>query len=177
MKKVKNSSPAQLATQLAFKRASSFLAPLRGLVKIGYFESAKQNDMMAIAMAMSQVLRCAVAGEYPDLYIAPADVILSKGPLSPVSLRTLQRTVDCITIRYGGHSGVIRGFTDDEVIACAYQVDKGVAVLNKQPATRGDEVVTINIPVELQQQPLYVYLLVCDRNRKKFSRSTYLGHV
>ncbi len=177
MEKNRNSSTAQQANRLAFKCASKFLSPLGGLIKMCYREFARKKKSFPMAMAMSQVLRHAVAGQYPDLYIDPEKVILSKGPVPQVLSPTLQNTVEQITIRYVGDSDFRTRFDDDEVIACAYQVDSGVAVLNTQPALRRDKLVTISIPTELRHKVLHVYLLICDRNRKKFSRSEYLGYV
>ena len=80
----KKSSPAQLAQQASFRLISKFLQPLNSLLSVSFGEQNKK--MTAANAAMQHNLKAAITGNYPDLAIDPARVLISRGALPNVIL-------------------------------------------------------------------------------------------
>lgn len=115
----KKPSPAQLAQQASFRLISKFLQPLNSLLSISFAEQSKK--MTGINLAMQHNLKAAVTGNYPDLAINPARVLISQGSLqnaiSPVAASVLRgKLVFC----WGDHCGAGRALPTDIAIVAAY---------------------------------------------------------
>jgi hypothetical protein len=76
-KKRTESTPAQKAQEARIRIASKFLHGLKGLLNITYKQYG--SKMSPRDAAMSELLRHAITGTYPDLEINYAKVILAKG--------------------------------------------------------------------------------------------------
>lgn len=88
----KKPSPAQLAQQTSFRLISKFLQPLGDLLAISFGEQCKR--MTGANAAMQHNLKAAITGNYPDLTIDPARVLISRGSLpnviSPVAASVMR---------------------------------------------------------------------------------------
>lgn len=75
----KKPSPAQLAQQASFRLISKFLQPLGDLLAISFGEQCKR--MTGANAAMQHNLKAAITGNFPDLAIDPARILISRGSL------------------------------------------------------------------------------------------------
>lgn len=69
----------QLAQRMRFALVQQFLQPVKAFIRTGFAAEAQRRS--AYSAAMSVNLMQAIAGEWPDLYIDPAKVLLSRGTL------------------------------------------------------------------------------------------------
>jgi len=163
----------RLAVQQRFKLAMEFLAPLSGLINRCRLPHKRKTPL---GQAMSQVLHSAIEGEYPKQYVNPAKVLLCKGILSmPLEIEVV-RMGALIQLEY--HNDLHRlicGEADDEIVICVYNPELRIAGINDEPATRAEGKATIHLPVQLRSTRVHVYVLAHSRDRKRFSRSVYLG--
>ena len=150
----KKSSPTQLAQQASFRIIQTFLPPLGDLLSISFSEQSPK--MTAHNAAMQHKLKAAITGNYPELAIDPARVLISRGSLpnvtSPIAASVLRgKLVFC----WGDNSGSGRASASDTAFVAAwcaaqhqwiYQITSigrkaGVCVLNVE-AFRGKFVET-----------------------------------
>lgn len=72
-------SPAQLAQRQRLQVVNKFLRPFRNLIRLTY--AADVEGRTARAAAMSSIMRNALEGEYPNIYVDSSKALLSKGSL------------------------------------------------------------------------------------------------
>ncbi|MGF7025727.1 MULTISPECIES: DUF6266 family protein [Sphingobacterium] len=168
-------SPGQLRVRAAFKAGVAFLAPLNGLVKRGYAEMAKRKNSLAAGLALGYLLKVAIRDEGEQPVVDPALVRLSEGSLPGLYAISINRYTDSIEltheVRYSRFSD-----SDDRLILCAYQVEKGYAYVNEQIWQRREGRVIVPIPEGFREDGFHLYLLLSDRKGNKYSRSKYLGY-
>ncbi len=170
---MKTRTEKQDAVQVKFKLACQFLAPLIVFVREGWRKRVvKGKKSRPYNVAMSHLIRNAITGVYPDLSIDYGKVLISDGPLVQVSGCSYVRYEDRIELRFeqSQHDNA-----DDLVTLIAYQVGEYEAACNQRNATRADGQVILHLPEHLKREPLLLYVIICDRNRKVFGRSLYLG--
>lgn len=172
---ITNASLAQMTARMSFRITVQFLTPLRQIINLGYAEPSRRSGKTTMGMAISQVMSAAVMGCYPDLYVDPAKVQLSKGPLSTVGHTAISIAAEQIKVSLHRDDMLWNGHQDDEVILCAYNPVRDVAWINKNKSRRSDEAVYLEIPPAMFDDELHLYLMVCDRARRKFANSRYLG--
>ncbi|WP_293888658.1 MULTISPECIES: DUF6266 family protein [unclassified Sphingobacterium] len=168
-------TPAQLRVRETFKIACAFLAPLNGLIKKGFAEQAKRKRSLPFGQALSHTLRIAIRHEAEGPVVDPALVLLSDGSIAPANKPILTREKDRIIVTYTVPSDNLYPL-DDQIILCAYQVEKGYAFINEKVWRRYDGQVILLLPAGFEADSFHVYLLFCDRKGKKYSRSRYLGY-
>jgi len=171
----RTASPAQLRARAAFKVAQAFLAPLNGLIKKGYAETAKRKRSLPAGLALGYTLQMAIKHEVQGPVVDPSLVRLSDGALPGVSMPQLQRYDDRIELRHDNINARLFA-ADDRLILCAYQVEKGYAFVNEQVWQRREGKVIVPIPEGFQNDGFHLYLLLSNRTGSKYSRSTYMGY-
>lgn len=168
-------TPAQLRVREAFKIGRAFLAPLNGLIKNGFAEMAKRKKSLPAGLALGYTLRTAVRQEAEGPVVDPSLVLLSHGTLAGVNFPELTRHAASIVLTHRpSHSRF--DADDDHIILCAYQVEKGYAFVNEKIWERGEGKVVVSLPAGFENDGFHVYLLLCNRNGAKYSRSRYLGY-
>ena len=174
--KKSNEVNGSLVIQQRFKLASEFLTPVRRLIHRGF--ATKRKGKTPFGRAMSYVLHRAVAGNYPHQYIDPAAIRLSEGvlqnPIQPdVTRRGRMVTVEVLSM--GDNLEGMNEAWDDRLILCAYNPELRVAGINEEKRLREDGSVALELPPLLENKPVHLYLMVHDRNERKWSNSKYLG--
>lgn len=177
-RKHSNEIDGRLAVRRRFKLAAEFLTPVRRLIHRGF--ATKRKGKTPFGRAMSYVLHRAIAGDYPNQYVDPSAVRLSEGALqNPIDVEVM-RQGRLITVEAGwvlDRSMHMNEAWDDQLILCAYHPELRVAGINEVPSTREDGAVSLQLPPLLADKPVHLYLMVHDRNEKKWSNSKYLGEV
>ena len=162
----------KLVSQTRLTIAVRYLSPLRKIIAMGY---GKHNKRSAFNMAVADAMRYAIEGMYPDLTVNPQKVRLTRGgllhPLNPAAVRI----GDKLTVTFDPGFDKLYGFGDDEVILCAYNPDVGVAGINEERCRRQDGALELQLPVQLADAAVTVYLFARDRSGKRFSNSVFLG--
>lgn len=172
----KTPTPAQLRVREAFKIGRAFLAPLHGLIKKGFAEMAKRKKSLPAGLALGYTLRNAINQEAEGPVVDPALVRLSDGSIVGVHFPELTRHGNSIELRHEAFNAALYR-EDDQLILCAYQVEKGYAFVNEQIWQRYERKVIVSIPPGFENDGFHVYLLLCNRKGTKYSRSRYLGYL
>lgn len=174
-KETKSEPNKAKAIQLAFKVVRYFLNPLNLLIQIGF--ATRKKGKTPLGRAMSHHLCNALTGEYPNITIDPAKAKISEGTLAQVVLDQVERTGDFITVKWFLPNRFFPDYNnwDDELILCAYAVEDGNAAINEQQVIRKDLHMTLELPSVLKGKPVHLYLMLHDRDKRKVSRSAYLG--
>jgi hypothetical protein len=171
----RTASPAQLRARAAFKAGQAFLAPLNGLIKRGYAETAKRKRSLPAGLALGYTLQMAIKHQAHGPVVDPSLVRLSDGPLPGVHMPELRRYADRIELTHDNTNARLFG-EDDRLTLCAYQVEKGYAFVNEQIWQRREGKVIVPIPEGFQNDGFHLYLLLSNRTGSKYSRSNYLGY-
>ncbi|MBE0637418.1 MAG: hypothetical protein IH598_02755 [Bacteroidales bacterium] len=80
-------TPKQMAQRMRFRLVQEHLAPYREFLRIGFGGFATGRS--AYSAALSHNLRQAITGDYPNLSVDPAKVLLSHGSLPDAQLASL----------------------------------------------------------------------------------------
>lgn len=160
------------AVKLRLVLAVRYLSPLRKLIAKGY---GHHNKKSAFNRAVADVIRYAIIGEYPDFKIDPSLVKLTKGGLLNPLCLALTRVEATLQLSFELRIDDIYGFSDDQIVLCAYNPEHGVAGINDEKCYRTDGRLGLQLPVQLESGPVHVYLFAHDRDEKRFSRSEFLG--
>lgn len=163
------------AIQLGFKLVRYFLNPLNLLIQIGF--ATRKKGKTALGRAMSHHLRNALVGEYPNITIDPTKAKISEGTLATIMLEQVERVGDFITVKWllPGQFFPDHSNWDDELVLCAYDVETGNAAINEQQVIRKDAHMTLELPSVLKGRQVHLYLMLHDRDKRKVSKSEYLG--
>lgn len=90
-------TPAQMAQRMRFTKTHDFLKPLTEILRVGY--GAYTANKSAYNAAMSYNMKNALTGNYPDIAIDPALVLLSKGTL-PGASKAVVKLIDNREIKF-----------------------------------------------------------------------------
>jgi len=173
-KSKKQPTQRQLEWREKMAMAAGFLAPLKEIVYLGFATSyGSHTKTIAMNRAVSMLIQHALEGEYPNFYINPAAVVLSRGALS--RLRDLQ--VGFINrklrIQWSALLPTFNGFADDRVYILAYNTTERTVVVEMIERRAG--VMEVDLRTESAGSELLVYVCVSTYDGKKFSNSQYLG--
>lgn len=178
-KRKRNKTIGMLLTQQKFYLASQYLLPLASVLKEGfaqYVHREKAKHLSARNLAMAHAVKYAVKGEYPELYIDPALILLSDGSVRGVRVENMTLNNNALWLDFDG--GKITAMNhDDELLLVAYDPIAGVAIRNETLVTRSSSGIRLDLPDYMQNVRLDVFILVRDRNRNRYSRSQYAGNV
>jgi len=172
----KTPTPRQLDVRSKLATAMQFLKPVKEIVYKG-FAGAHRSRSKTAAMnaAASHMLNYAMEGTFPDITVNPAAVRLSRGTLLPLLDIALQRSGSEITVSWSTIVSPFSGHADDRVRVVCYNLRERSVTVGK--ARRSDGMVTM----DLSELPLgsntLVYAYACDRERKQFANSQFLGEV
>ena len=168
-------TPAQMEVRMSLQITVRFLQPLKGIIKMGYAEWSQTMGKRPAALANSQVMKNAVTGRYPDMFVDPAKVVLSRGSLAPIRGAIERMEQQRIKVALYSEEDLPDGRSDDEVILYAYDPVSRMVWRNDETARRSDDAVYLEAISAKPGDELHLYLMVCDRERKKFANSLYLG--
>lgn len=158
------------AVKRRFQLASKSLRPLIALLKLGYSEKSRRNRAVRpFNHAMGQVIKNAIIGEYPDLSVDYSRILLSDGTYRQVAEATVSRSGALLQLTYSMEGGK----ADDVVlwaILCT-EIEETLALQGR----RSEGTLAVTIPTHLMAYAHQHYVMVCDRNYKRFAQSQYLG--
>jgi len=173
-----NKPLGQLLTQRKFYLANQFLYPLASIIKEGFSQRVRQakKSLTARNLAMAHAIKYAIKGEYPDLFVDPALILLSDGPVRGITVDHIARDTAMLRLDFNG-SEITTINHDDEVLLLAYDQKGRVAVRNEKLVIRSASGMVLELPDYMQEVRLDLYVLLRDRDRIRYSRSQYLGSV
>lgn len=167
-------SPAQLAQRLRMKRTMEFLVPLAAVLE-NSFKPANRQVRSGLNWATRYVLQHAIAGEYPNLYVDPAQVKVSWGGLPRLRSPELSLGAGGVFILHwvAGSGSLI----DNNVLVflLIYNETHRRVMVSDGMACRGDGQLMLHVPQEMLQGKVHGYGFLIDRPRRAASESVFLG--
>ena len=160
-------TPKQLAYRMKFALVSSCLSPFSSIIKDGYTQKRG-----AYRTVISNALREAIEGEYPNFSINYSKIQLTDGKLNlpsnidaSIQNNSLILTWDSQT---KGHSA--RNRSDDRVNIICFDESKKEVFVKYNAASRGDG--ELNIDINTENLHLWIYL--SSKDGKDCSGSEYV---
>ncbi len=118
-------SPAQLAQRQRLQAVNEFLKPFLKLIRITF--PPQQTGRTARAEAQSYLMRNALAGEYPEIYVAKSRALLSRGPLPMPVSATVTTDAGELLIEWEDDADTARSHSHDTLVVMALSAEKGYA--------------------------------------------------
>lgn len=174
-------TPAQLRQRAGFLLVVRFLRPLLDLIKVGYSTYARR--MSAYNAATSYVLRHALSGEFPDLHLDYARVLLSRGNLRGLTEVQIQSAASLqLTLQWENNAFMGNALPYDKVAVVVYNPAKADAFYAMDAALRADATLTISLPAAYLGDQVHVWVLLTATqslltgiDRNSISDSIYAG--
>lgn len=156
-----------------FGMAMRFLTPLRKIVSTTFgLRNGRKNFSRALSICLNAALR-SVNGL---IEVDPAKVCLSNGSLDGLRVSGIKRADGMIGISFDPDPHE-KGDPDDLVMLCVYARDPGIADVNAKTFRRKDGRVELPLIRSLMTVPLLVYVYCCNRTKRSYSRSQFLGEI
>ncbi len=155
----------QLAQRMRMNRVLEFVKPLKEFLPIGF--GAYAINKSAYNVAMSENMRNALVGDYPEIHIDHARFLLSKGnlPTAEKPVVSLFET-GMLKVTWRDNSSVYTADSDDKVIIVICNLKSYETVFNLESAKRSDKEVYIFIPENYKMEDIVCYV--------SFARQEYL---
>ena len=176
-------TPGQMEQRARFSLVLDFLQPLLAFLRIGFKGYAQ--GMSAFNAAMSYNMLKAVTGDYPDLEISYADVLVSRGSLRGVAEATATAAaLQTSEVEWEDNSGLLNASADDNATLVVVNEAKGDIAVSLEAGARGDELASITVPEAYVGDTVQVYLvfntlesLIATGGRETIADSVYAGAV
>jgi hypothetical protein len=170
-----SNTKAQQTQRSKFGMVVKFVGRILPVIKAGF--KWQKEQLPARNAAISYLMKNAVRGEKPDIWIDFSSVFVARGNLPPPREATAERTSDNIlSIRWTYHSGLAAKRASDKVLALAYipELKQGIWSIDGT-ASRDDEHIILELPDAAVQKEAHVYLAFADAEGNDASDSVYLG--
>lgn len=164
-------SPAQLAQRQRLQAVNNFLSPFLKLIRITF--PPQRVGRTARAEAQSYIMRNALAGEYPNIYVDKNKALLSRGPLPlPVSARVSARP-EGLLVEWESDAEALRQNAHDTLLVIALSAETGSADYRFAGVTRSDGRYVWK--PALPEGNYDVWIAFRDRQETKLSDSMYVS--
>ena len=170
----KTPTAKQAATRLTFKYLHEWLTPLKEVITIGFRDF---NPRMTARMAAhSYTYKHALRGEYPNLYIDYASVLISYGPLPGVEHAAVRLPgANVMEITWDPENTSCDTYFGDVLFYLIYNRVTNEALQGIGTGTRSEGITVIEVPDTFANEELEVYLAFKSLKDNSVSMSQYLG--
>ena len=175
--KVRNPrTPGQLEQRMKFSMIGSLMKNLAPVLQIGYKNAASGKGRSTFSMAMSDNLKGAITGEYPDLTIDYPNVRLAKGLLSGCSSVSLSLTDGMADFSW---DNIIMGNAaeTDRVMVVAINTATGEMVYDRNLAGRSEMSGSIALPANWAGDEAAGYVIFVNEEESENSDSIFAGSI
>lgn len=178
-KRKKPYSVKELTKQKKFILLNDFLKSLDEFYNAGFELEAIGTTSNAYNKALQHNYDC-ITGNYPDLYIDYAKVLVTKGNM-PVTEQIAVKTIATgIEVVWDSECDQINNRADDQVMIVATYTDKNGNSSTEYTTAgalraAGKEVLALN--AAFRKSTVHVYVSFISSNRKKIADSKYMGAI
>ena len=166
----------QMDQRSRFSTALQFLQPMLDFIKIGYKNYAIK--MSAFNSAMSNILKNAVTGAYPNFSIDYANALISRGSLAGVLNGAANSSVaGAIDFTWDDNSIESNAQATDKAMILAYNQSKDKAVFVTAGATRSAGTQTLTVPDDFSGDSVECFIAFISADGLSVANSKYLGSV
>lgn len=172
----KPASEAQLAQRMRFALAVAFLSPIKDLLNLG-FSDIEQATATGYNVALSNLLRNGMAGDYPEVEIDYTKVQISRGSLgAPIGLTIAETRPGEATVSWQPMVNKFNAFADDAAVVLVYNTSKAFFSVYED-ATREDGSLSFEVPATFAGDVLEAWVFMGHRDGQRTSNSMYAGQV
>jgi len=166
----------QMDQRSRFSTALQFLQPMLDFIKIGYKNYAIK--MSAFNSAMSNILKNAITGAYPDFSIDYANALISRGSLAGVLNGAANSSVaGAIDFTWDDNSIESNAQATDKAMILAYNQSKNKAVFVTAGAARSVGTQTLTVPNDFSGDTAECFIAFISADSLSVANSKYLGSV
>lgn len=173
-KKQQEFSALQLASQKKMAMATSILSPLRQLLEQSITRLDKRCSS-GYGTAISQLLQHGFKGEFPNLEINYAQLMISTGSLSRTRASLLLENDQQVYITWDNDLPANDPGHSDLAALLIYSESKNEFSLKKGKTLRSEGQLNVWLPDNFRNQRLHYYLFFHTKDFKKASATHYLG--
>ena len=173
-KSLKEPTAAQANQRLRFGMASAFARQLKEMIDIGFFN--KRKAMTPMNISTKQILRDAIIGDYPLLFIDYKKVILSNGGLNPLKVQSmLLSTAGNLQLKWGMGVNSPIDDGDDSLFLFVYNATEEMAFNFPNVALRSKLELNIQLPLFNENDDYHFWIFMASADRRRVSNSTYFN--
>ena len=173
-KSAKAPTQKQLENRIKMGLIGNFLRPFKEMIYLGFASSHHvKSKTAAMNMAVAHAMRNAIGGAFPELYIRPDQVMLSKGNVQKLNKVAVRLEDQHLYVQWSTSVNNFNAFADDCVYLLCYNVQQKTLTVSDKMRREGT--INLNLKAEPHQSRLLVYACVSSRAGKFFSNSQYLG--
>ncbi len=176
-KRTKPFTQEQLEQQAKLQVIGRFLFPLKALMRLGFRQRAQAKQQTGMNVAITENLKNALSGSYPQFAIDYSKVRLSDGGLLRAGSEEIDFDNGLMTIRWEGEVSGISGHPDDEVFILFYHPQEEYFFMPKEPLQRNMQEAVVEVPRRLKSGTVHGWIFLVERNKQDASKTEYLGSV
>jgi hypothetical protein len=167
----------QLKVQMETTFMSSFFSKIVPFIRPGFAAESERTKLNAHNICMKQDRREVIAGIYPDLELAYDHLEVSRGTLRPAVTPMLGQSPEGLQFSWHTDPKMDWPESSDQVMLLAYfpEIKELVYKIFGNSWFAGAD--TLEIPVELQEQRMEVYISFIAADRTAQANSTYMGRL
>lgn len=176
-KRTKAPTEKQLAQQAKFALAVEFLQPVKELLNMG-FADYRRGKSTGYNIALRELIKYSIMGDYPDYEIDYSRVQISVGSLSQPPASSLESNAPArLKVSWDYIEDALGSYQADEAVILLYNQQKKVHLVMRGQALRSEGELEIQLPGSFSGDELSVWLFFSNRELRKQSKSVYSGTV
>ena len=176
-KRSKAPTEKQLAQQAKFTFAIEFFQPIKELLNMG-FADQRRGKTTGYNIALRELIKNAVTGDYPDYQIDYSQVQISVGSLYHPPATSLEATDSGVVKLSWTHIEKAMGtYNGDLTVVLLYNLQKKTFVVIAEEVLRSEGEQEITLPESFSGDELAGWLFFVNKELKRQSRSVYSGTV
>lgn len=167
---------AQLLHRLRFATVVAFAKPISFVFNVGYAKRAREN-MSGYNVAVRQIYREAIVGEFPDFEVNPELVRISAGDLvRPMNPAVEAQPGHVLRFTWTNHAREgIKADHSDRAIVVVYNAAKAEYQYDTRGTERLSEELLLELPNYFEGDVVHVYLGMVSKAGDNACDSIYLG--
>lgn len=175
----KPATEKQLEQKLRFSLLVSFLAPLKSVMEDSYrSQDITRLTGYNLGFHFNLFKSKAITGVYPDFAIDYSKIEISRGSLmKPVGLTAKSLAPGEVTLSWSGLVNGANAFATDKAMVVLYDTTQKFHVLSLGEATRADKTLSIQLPEELSNDTVEVFMFFTSEDGKTNSPTSYGRNV
>jgi hypothetical protein len=173
----KNRTEKQKGVTTRFQLAMEFIKPVTPFINVG-FSLNRAPGQTAHNVAVSKILSQGVKGEFPEMKLDFANILVTHGELPPAENPKVE-FVNGTLLRFSWDFDP-QDFSDrkrDQVMLLAYSPETKAAYYLKSGKRRLDKEEFLQIYTELENQTFETYISFIADDRQMIANSSYTGKI
>lgn len=169
-------SNKQLEQQARFALITAFLKNIKPMLEIGFKNYAIGKT--GYNSAHSYNLKNAISGTMPNLEVDFSMVLVSRGDLpAATTLSAVSSATGKLNLAWTDNTGKGKAQATDQLMLVVFCPSLEESVYDLFGATRGDQTLVYDLPVEFSGETIEVYTSWISEDRKEVATSKYAGSV